>query len=220
MQAKALTIAAFGARGSGKTAYVKQHLAQARPDRLLVWDHKHDPSLADLGKAYKGQKAWALFVKAAQLAHFSLRYLPDHELDINKQFSAFCQLAWHAGNLTMFVDELPEVTKANRAPPMWRKCVNVGRSYSLWNGNHSALSIIGAGQRAAECDKSFTGNADVVHCGRLANTMDAKAMAVLLGCKEQELMQLPDLHWIERHAGRIDPVRGVLSFAKKRQIKK
>jgi hypothetical protein len=214
MPVKALTIAAFGARGSGKTAFVKQHLAKSKPDRLLIWDHKHDPSLCDLGKAFHGQKSWALFCKTAQTPRFTLRYLPDHELDIDAQFSAFCNLAWHTGNLTMFVDELPEVTKANRAPPMWRKCVNVGRSYTLWNKKHSALSIIGAGQRAAECDKSFTGNADIVHCGRLANTLDAKAMAVLLGCKEQELMQLPDLHWIERHAGQINPVRGVLTFKK------
>lgn len=206
---KALTIAAFGARGTGKTAWVKQQIKAARPPRLMVWDFKNDPSLEGIGKPYRDIGAFILSLKGKT---FASRYLVNHGGDIQAQFNFFCLAAWQAGCLLMFVDELPEVTKANRAPPAWRRCVNVGRDYQE-GGARKWLSIIGAGQRPAECDKSFISNADVIHTGRLANTSDARELAQSLGCDFRDLLALPDLHWIERRAGQIEPARGVLKFS-------
>lgn len=207
---KALTIAAFGARGSGKTAWVKQHLDATRPPRLMVWDYKHDHGLSTIGKAYI---RWPEFVKACKSQAFQARYLvsPDH--DPHEQFAAFCELAWREGNLTMFVDELGEVTKANRAPGAWRKCVNVGRSYD--NGS-KALAIIGANQRPAEVDKSFLANCDVIHTGRLGDVSDAKRFAQSWGIDASELVNLPDLSWVEKRADSPDILRGVLVFPNKK----
>lgn len=120
---------------------------------------------------------------------FSLRYLVAHQGDIHAQFDVFCKAAWQAGNVVMFVDELPEVTKANKAPPAWRRRVNVGRDYSGADGKRRWLSIIGAGQRPAECDKSFIANADVIHTGRLAHQTDARELAASLGCDFRDLLQ-------------------------------
>lgn len=210
---KALTIAAFGARGTGKTAWVKQQIKRAKTPRLMVWDFKHDPGLEDVGRAYHSLPE---FVRALKAQRFACRFLPDHSIDMQKQFDVFCQAAWSAGCLLMFVDELPEVTKANKAPPAWRRCVNVGRDYRDAEGNRKWLSIVGAGQRPAECDKSFISNADVIHTGRLSNASDARELAQSLGCDYRELLALPDLHFIERSAGQVEPVRGVLSFSNKR----
>ncbi len=208
---KALTIAAFGARGTGKTAWVKQQLAGLKPSRLIVWDFKHDPGMLDMGKPYS---ALPDFIRAMKAPAFCIRYLVAHQGDIHGQFDVFCKAAWQAGNLVMFVDELPEVTKANKAPPAWRRCVNVGRDYTGTDGKRRWLSIIGAGQRPAECDKSFIANCDVVHTGRLANAADAKAMAETLGCDFRELLAIPDLDWFERRAGDVSFLRGKLSFTK------
>lgn len=208
---KALTIGAFGARGTGKTAWVLQQLAAAKPARLLVWDFKSDPAMMDAGRAIDTMPD---FIQAMRSKAFKLRYIVDHSRPLDEQFSLFCRAAWAAGNLTMFVDELPEVTKANRAPPAWRQCVNVGRDY-VFDGERKALTIIGAGQRAAECDKSFMNNLDVLHTGRLTAAGDARYVADLLGCDFRELSKLPDLHYIERRAGQVEPVRGVLTFKKK-----
>lgn len=204
---KALTVAAFGARGTGKTAWVKQFLRNARPSRLMVWDYKHDHALADLGTPYA---AWPAFVKACRAKAFAARYLvsPDH--DPHEQFEAFCQLAWREGNLTMFVDELAEVTKANKAPPAWRKVVNVGRSYD--NGT-KCIAIVGASQRPAEVDKSFLANCDVIHTGRLGDVADAKRFAQSWGIGADELVNLPDLHWVEKRADSPDLQRGKLVFS-------
>lgn len=206
---KALTVAVFGARGTGKTAWTLQQIEASRPARLIVWDFKHDPGLERLGRAVHSLPD---FIRAMNAPAFELRYLVDHSRDVHHQFEFFCRAAWEAGCLLMFVDELPEVTKANKAPPAWRRCVNVGRDYRDAKGARKWLSIIGAGQRPAECDKSFIANADVVHTGRLAYATDAKELAQSLGCDHRDLLALPDLHWIERRAGQIEPERGILRF--------
>lgn len=211
---KPLTIAAFGARGTGKTVWVKQQIKAAKPARLMVWDFKHDPGLEDVGTAFT---ELPLFIRSLNKPKFQSRYLVDSGGDIHAQFDLFCQAAWLAGCLLMFIDELPEVTKANKAPPAWRRCVNVGRDYRDGAGERKWLSIIGAGQRPAECDKSFIANADVIHTGRLSNTADARELAQSLGVDFRELLQLPDLHWIERRAGAIDAARGVLKFSNTRR---
>jgi hypothetical protein len=210
-QHKPLTIAAFGARGTGKTQFTLQLIEATAPPRLAVWDFKHDPGLDGLGTPYTWDQMGAM-VRDMGRARFAVRFQPDHAGDIQAQFEFFCRACWEAGNLLMFVDELPEVTKANKAPPAWRRCVNVGRDYRGSDGGRRALSIIGVGQRAAECDKSFISNADIIHCGRLANPEDARQMSKVLGVRPEEITSMPDLHWIERRASEIEPRRGVLSF--------
>ena len=206
---KALTIAAFGARGTGKTAWVKQEIQRQRTKRLLVWDYKHDPGLIDLGTGFTSLSA---MIEAARGKAFKLRYLVDHTKDIQAQFELFCVLAWTLGDVWVFVDELPEVTKANRAPPAWKRLVNVGRQYQH-GGRVKWVAILGAGQRPAECDKTFIANCDVLHFGRLGDVAEAQKWARSLGIKPQELAQLPDLHYIEKRAESLDLVRGVLKFS-------
>ncbi len=206
-------LAAFGARGTGKTAWVRQQLHQLRPTRLIVWDFKHDPGLVDLGTAHKDL---AGMIRAMRAPAFQARYLVDHTQPFGPQFDLFCKAAFLAGNLCMFVDELPEVTKANSAPPAWRRCVNVGRDYTGTDGKRRSLTIIGAGQRPAECDKSFIANADVIHTGRLAHQADARELAASLGCNFRDLLALADLEWIERRAGQVEPTRGRLTFPAKK----
>jgi hypothetical protein len=210
---KALTIAAFGARGTGKTAWVKQTLAKAKPPRLLIWDFKNDPALEGIGKPIASLPD---LIRAAKTPTFKLRYLVDHSRDIHAQFDLFCQAAWLAGDIMLFVDELPEVTKANKAPQAWRRCVNVGRLYRGHDGQERSISIIGAGQRPAECDKSFISNADIIHTGRLSHQGDARDLAQSIGCDFRTLMTLPDLHWVEREAGKIAFSQGILKFSTKK----
>lgn len=211
---KALVLAAFGARGTGKTAWVKQQIAAMRPPRLIVWDFKHDRALTGVGKPFTDLSA---FIRALNQPTFQLRYLVNHKVDRHEQFKLFCMAAWESSRLLMFVDELPEVTKANKAPPEWRQCVNIGRDYQI-PGRKEALwlSIIGAGQRTKECDKSFIGNADVIHTGRMTNVAEAKELAQSIGCDFRDLLTLPDLEWIERRVGQIEPTRGKLTFSAKK----
>jgi hypothetical protein len=182
-----------------------------------VFDFKHDPGLEGLGTPHTDLGG---FIRAMASPRFQIRYLPDYGKDMQAQFEAFCRACWIAGNLTMMVDELPELTKANRAPPAWRRCVNVGREYRGTDGQRRAISIIASGQRAAECDKSVISNADVIRCGRLANPEDAKTMARVMGVKPEEIATLPDCHYIEWRAAEIGTTRGVLTFPGNRKAQK
>jgi hypothetical protein len=208
---KALTVAAFGARGTGKTVWsrrqIEEFLRRQRAPRLLVWDFKHDPGLEGVGVPVHAIGDLARLAKAPS---FRLRYMVDHTKDVHEQFKLFCLVAWVAGCLLMFVDELPEVTSASRAPPEWRRCVNVGRDY-VQGGARKWLAIMGAGQRLAETDKSFISNCDVIHCGRLG-ALDARLVAQMWGINPAELVALPDLHWIEKRADQVQLLRGVLTF--------
>ncbi len=209
---KALTVGAFGARGTGKTAWIVQYLEKLKPKRLLIWDYKDDPPIEHLGRAVYTLPELA---RLAQDPTFRLRYVVDHSgPSIHEQFERFCMVAWFAGNLDMYVAELPEVTKANKAPPTWRRCVNVGRSYRL-GGLPKSLGILADGQRMAEIDKSFISNLDIVHSGRLNDLADAKRMANTLGVKYSEILALPDLHYIEKRADTPQATRGILKFTKK-----
>lgn len=208
---KPLMIGLFGARGTGKTVAAKRYLARTRPARLMVWDFKHDPMLLGMGREMRELPA---LIRAMAAPRWQLRYLVDHDRDIGAQFDAFCRAAWLAGDLTMCVDEVPEVTKPGRAPPAWKKLVNVGRNYTRSDGVVVGVSIIGVGQRAAEVDKSFLSNLDIVRAGRMGHEDDARALSNKIGCDWRDLMTLPDLEYFERAAGATAPERGRLSFGR------
>ena len=195
---KAKVIGVFGARGTGKSAWIKQHKDVKAASRLLVWDYMHEyqqtarpvTNLSDTLQAMRN-KAWRV------------AYQVDHE----KQAAAFEFLASTAralGNCTFLVEELAFVTQANRAPPAWRQATLLGR--------HTGMTIIGASQRPASVDKDFIACCDVIHCGRLANERDAKAVATFLGCDWRELVNMPDLHYIELDVAKRETTRGIVKF--------
>jgi hypothetical protein len=213
---KALAVGAFGARGVGKTQWAKRWLKARAAPRLAAWDYKHDPALSDLGQAFTSLPDMC---RAMAAKRFSVRYLVDHDGDVAAQFDLFCRACWLAGDLDMYVSELPEVSKPGRAPAAWKKCVNVGREYKRHDGQIVGITILADAQRAAECDKSFISNLDLIHCGRMGHDDDAMAVAKKLHCPWQELMTLPDLHYFERAPGALTFTRGVLTFGNSRKNK-
>lgn len=212
---KALLALFFGARGSGKTYRARKFVEAQRPNRLIVWDFKGDPGLDGIGKAYNSLPD---MMRAMNAPSFKLRYIVDHEKDVQEQFKWFCLAAWEAGSLFMMVCELPEVTKANGGPPIWRRCVNVGRDY-VHKGIRKWLSIVADGQRPAEVDKSIIANADVTNTGRLAYIDDAQQMAKFMNCDQRELVALPNWHSLERREGQIEPIRSGPAAKKPRSRK-
>jgi hypothetical protein len=201
---------AFGAQGCGKTAWGLQLLARLQPSRLIVWDFKHDPRLSGTGR---NVATIPDLLAAMKSTRFALRYLVDHDHDVKLQFRFFCMAAWEAGNVFVVVDELPEVTAPGRAPPAWRKIINVGRDYVGQDGKRKTIAVLGMAQRSAEVDKSFISNLDVLHVGRMGEANDARELAgKVLAVDWRELTMLPNLHWIERRAGQAAPLRGILTF--------
>lgn len=201
-------IGAFGARGTGKNAWVLQELARMKPTRLVIWDYKHDPSMEKLGTAVRSMPE---LIRALSAPSFKLRYLPTFT-NLDAQFDLFCKACKAAGCLVMVVDELPEVVKPSHAPAGWKTCLNVGRDYKV-GARRCWLTIIGIGQSPMEVDKTFVNNLDVLHTGRLGSKSAAQRLADQLAIDYRELLTMPDLHWIERRHGQTELARGVLCFS-------
>ena len=202
---KPLIIAALGARGSGKSAWVKQTLDVLKPSRLAVWDLMQEYSLPSTGKLGDA-------IRAMRSSSFQIAFHPSRDDDERgRQFELWCSALLAAGRATALVEELAFVTKPSWAPRAWREMNLLGR-----HPKH-CLSIIGTSQRPAQVDKDFFGNCDLVHSGRLASRNDARVVAEVLGVAHAELLSLPDLAYIERSAGASSPSRGVLVFSGKEQ---
>ena len=199
---KPLIVAAFGARGTGKSAWTKQLIARLAPARLAVWDLMQE--YTDL-QAFDNLPA---YIRALKAPRFAVAFHPSRDdKERERQFDTWCRAMLAAGNLLAVVEELAFVTTPSRAPGPWREMTLLGRHQK------HRLSIIGTSQRPASVDKDYIANADIAHCGRLAFPRDAEAVAQVLGVRADELLRLPDLHYIERAAGAADATRGQLSFA-------
>lgn len=211
---KALVVGAFGARGTGKTAWLMQQLRAEKA--LAVWDYKHDPRMSTWGRGFTDLGAFVQSLKASAFVH---RYLPDRgnpRFPIEEQFRLFCLAAFQRGRMAIFVDELPAVTMSNKAPQAWRECVNIGREYrTKGSSGIKWLSIYATAQRPSECDKSFISNLDIVHTGRLSFANDARVMSLSIGASTSEIMALPDLEYLEKSAATSEYTRGKVIFAKK-----
>lgn len=206
-------VGAFGGRGTGKTAWVRRWIDAWDAPCVAMWDFKRDPKMKDFGRAIVGDIP--AFIEAIRAQSFRVRFQPDLTRDVHKQFAMFCKAMWLIGyrHPVMFVDELPAVTRANKAPDEWRQCVNVGREYDDSQGRPSSLTIVITAQRVAEIDKSTLGNCDVIHTGRVRGG-DADVLAGELSVKADELKKLPDLHWVEMGPGDVEARRGVLTFGR------
>ena len=206
MATKPLMVAAVGGRGTGKSAWVSQALEASKPPRLLVWDLMGDHDWA--GPALNLPDA----IRAMQAPRFSVRVQPSPDDETRaEQFDVFCRAAMAAGKLVVLVEELAFVTQPSWAPAGWRRLCLLGRHRGVW--------IFGTSQRPSQVDKEFFGNLDVTHCGRQTSEADARTMASLLGVNWRDMQQLPDLAWIERHAGDVEARRGVLSFGPVKAVK-
>lgn len=180
----------LGAQGSGKTWYVQREIQRHR-GRVLVWDWKDDHytltavRLADIARRGLVERA--------------LRYRPDVMKPVAAQFDLFCRIAWEIQradprtDCLFVVEELSEVTQPSYAPPAWKR-INV-------QGRVLGFTVIGTSQRPAYVDKSFTGNATFVRCGRLGFADDAREVGQRIGVPYGDIQRLPD-RWAYEFDGR------------------
>lgn len=209
MAGKPLVIAALGGRGSGKSAWVKQHHAVRTARRLVVWDFMRE--YQEHGTVHRNLRD---AIQAMAGKTWRIAYQPDPARK-DAEFDLVCRAVKAAKNCTLIAEELAFVTTPNKAPPMWRELCLLGR-----HETHASATLIGISQRPASIDKDFLACCDVIHCGRLAYDADARAVAPYLGCDWRDLTRLPDLHYIEKGAGSEKFTAGVLRFAQNRAAPK
>lgn len=160
----------IGATGSGKGVSIREHLAEAKPARLLVWDPLNEH--AERAKAVTTLHALVAACAKAGKGAFAIRYVPPDGTKLPAAFELFCALAYRLGACTVLIEELSEVTSPSWAPRTWSKCCKAGR--------HAGLKLVVSTQRPAQSDKDFLGNTTYVRCFTLRYPNDRQAMADLM----------------------------------------
>lgn len=203
-------IAVIGQSGMGKSSFIKGELL--RPElynRLLMWspmEETDDYAGFSNGIAVKRITALVEQVKAGARA---IAFEPSGDKKaVDKQFDAFCRIAWEMGQGTrVLVEELSGVTMPSWAPPAWKKLSTAGR--------HKGLTVIGVAQRPANMDKDFLGNCTEVRCYCVGYENDAKVMANALRLKTvyepdekgrpvakkamEQILDLPKFHFFHKN---------------------
>ena len=183
---KARIWAVIGSTGTGKGLWMKQQLRKLTPARLIIVDTKDENGeFATLAPTLR-ELAMATFKPA-----FRVRYIPKGKTKKARmaEFEEVCRMASAAGNCTFVVEELGRYTMPSYAPPAWADCCNDGR--------HDGLHLIAASQFPAQIDKSFLGNATLIHCGFVKNPGHRKVMGDEMDIDPADIKALPNLHWIE-----------------------
>ncbi len=183
---KARIWAVIGSSGCGKGLWIKQQLRKLKPKRIIVVDTKDENAeFADLCHTLP-ELARATFKPT-----FRVRYIPKGmtKKDRMKEFEAVCRIASAAGNCVYLVEELGRYTMPSYAPPAWADCCNDGR--------HDGLHLIAASQFPAQIDKSFLGNATLIHCGFVKNPEHRAVMAKEMDITPDQIKALPNLHYLD-----------------------
>jgi hypothetical protein len=185
--------AVVGASGTGKGVWIKRQLADLAPARLAVWDFKNEygefagPPAPTLGAVMARMKA------AGADGAECVRYVPRGGGDkaLRAEFETFCELVYAWENCCFVAEELAMVTTPGWAPAAWRKMSTSGR--------HANILIVGATQRPALVDKTFLGNATLIHCGPLREHADRQAIARAMDIDPGRLAVLVKFQWLEKN---------------------
>ncbi len=198
--------AVIGASGVGKGVWAKQKLRELKPARLVAWDFMNEyGEFARQVHSLEGVRQAMLKAGAGPLR---VRYVPRGagERALRKEFEVLCELVYAWGHCVFIAEELANVTTPGWAPSAWRKMTTSGR--------HAAVHIIGFTQTPALVDKTFLGNATLVHVCALRERAHRQYVANSIDCDVAEVTELQRFHYIERDYDTGELRRGVVKLPK------
>lgn len=169
-----------GARGSGKSSWLKQYARGF--GRALVWDPMHEYGEALGVELVRRPSDLAAVYRAAPVLVFA------PEIVNAEVFDFFSRVAWERGAGLVLVDELATVTHAGKASGWWGRLIREGR--------HKSIEIAAAAQRPAEIDKTIIGNATRLIVFRLGRLADRRLMAEELDLDRSEIDRLEPLEFV------------------------
>ncbi len=176
----------IGATGSGKGVSIREHLKREKAQRLVVWD-----PLREYGAFGKYVTTIADLCAALKADRFAVCFWPGAEVDaFAAKFDLFCRAVFAAGNCTVHIEELADVTTPSHAPPSWRRITKQGR--------HRGLRVIAATQRPADCDKAFLSGITYARAFTLRWPKDKKILAECMG---EPFAEVASLTTVERADG-------------------
>lgn len=174
-----------GSTGAGKSHWIKEQIANDA--RLVVFDP--DDEYGDVSG-----------IVTMRSPREMLKLLEKHKTSALKvRLVAFGQAAFEAVNAAAFAwtnctvvcEEIADVTRIGKAPPMWGQLLRRGRK--------RAIRIFAVTQRPSEADKTALTQASVIRTGLLGREADRKALADDMDINVDYLRKLAPLDFIESH---------------------
>lgn len=195
--------AVLAASEMGKGVWLKARLAEAKPERLFIWDTNDEYERL----AKRAPKLFDVLQAITSGGPCAVRYVPRarKDKDLRAEFEAWCSVVYGAEGATIVVEELADVTAPSYAPPAWRKLNTRGR-------HHQGLTLYWMSQSPAFIDKAALGNATHLHVGFLTDPNHQAAAAAYLGCKPQDIANLMQGEYIERHVSTKATTKGRVSI--------
>lgn len=166
-------IAIFGRKGSGKSLLASIFYDRYPYDRMVI-----DPT----GDIDAGDDAEDLpdpmpsrWLPRIDGKRSTVRYAADPgSSSYLEQLDAAVGLAFfHPGRKLLWIDEVGELTSANRTPPHMRRALHQGR--------HKSMSILACGPRPIDINPLVISQADYVACFELPNPKDRQRVADNIG---------------------------------------
>lgn len=174
-----------GSTGAGKSTYVKNAISEDK--RLLVFDPDDEyGDIKGINTFYDGQQLFAA-VQAHKTTPFKARLVQNGQA----AFELINMLAFAWTNCTVIAEEIADVTRVGKAPPMWGQLLRRGRK--------RAIKIYMTTQRPSEADKTALTQATVVRTGQLGRHADREALARDMDIPIALMDKLRPLDFIEAH---------------------
>ena len=183
--------AVIGASGTGKGVWAKGELKRLKPPRLVCWDFMNE--YGEFAKEVATLEGIRAAMVKAGTGPLRVRYVPRGagEKALRKEFETLCELVYAWGDCVYIAEELANVTTPGWAPSAWRKMSTSGR--------HAKVHIIGFTQTPALVDKTFLGNATLVHVCALRESNHRRYVAQAIDCPVEDVTALQKFEFIERN---------------------
>lgn len=174
-----------GSTGSGKSSYIKEAIKNDK--RLLAYDPDDEyGDIPGIVTFYDGPQFIAA-VQAHKTTPFKARLVQGGQA----AFEVVNATAFAWTNCTLIAEEIADVTRVGKAPPMWGQALRRGRK--------RAIIIYLTTQRPSEADKTALTQATIVRTGQLGRRADREALARDMDIPLELMDKLRPLDFIEVH---------------------
>jgi hypothetical protein len=204
--------AVLGASGTGKGLWTKDQLKRLNPSRLVVFDFMNEYDAH--AKRIATTDELRLAMLSAGDGGLRARYVPRGSTtkQLRREFEAVCELVFAWGNCVFVPEELANVTAPGWAPAAWRRMTSSGR--------HQAVHVVGTSQTPALVDKTFLGNATLIHCCALREYSHRLAVARAMDIDPDRIAKLVKLEWIEKDFSSGEVTEGMVRLPRAKRVLK
>jgi hypothetical protein len=168
----------FGRKGSGKSVLARRFWSTWPYDRLAIDPH-NDLADDETTRLIHDPLPLRLPGPVGDQERASLRYVPDmgsanHQDDMDRAVG----LAFNHRRTLLWIDEVGDLTSANRTPPYMRRALHAGR--------HRDLSMLMCMPRPIDIDPLVISQADQIFFFHMPHTRDRERAAGTIGVARKD----------------------------------